>query len=150
MGDHGAQGKFSLEYGVAAAQFDGFPGQWSFTDAAVERREARELAQRIAFVGSADGEGCSTAIVTSLCGCAEGQPLEASLGLPEGAPNRPLSDATRAQNAASCLADLDLEIGDIHWESAAALLAAHAADAAVAHSVDRESPIDLRGSLPAR
>ena len=33
----GAQGKFSLEYGVAAAILDDFPGQWSFTDPAVSR-----------------------------------------------------------------------------------------------------------------
>ena len=40
----GLQGKFSLEYGLAAALLDRYPGSGSFTDAAVRRPEARRLA----------------------------------------------------------------------------------------------------------
>ena len=40
----GLQGKFSLEYGLAAALLDRYPGRDSFTDAAVRRPEARRLA----------------------------------------------------------------------------------------------------------
>ena len=39
----GLQGKFSLEYAVAAALLDGYPGFASFTDAAVRRDAARRL-----------------------------------------------------------------------------------------------------------
>jgi 2-methylcitrate dehydratase PrpD len=52
----GAEGKFRLEYGVAAAVLDNFPGRWSFTDAAVMRPAARQLLQRVQFVGGEAGE----------------------------------------------------------------------------------------------
>ena len=41
--DTGLQGKFSLEYGAAAALLDRYPGFGSFTDAAVRRPAARHL-----------------------------------------------------------------------------------------------------------
>jgi 2-methylcitrate dehydratase PrpD len=53
----GAEGKFSLEYGVAAAVLDDFPGQWSFTDDAVMRPAAQQLLERVQFVGGEAGEG---------------------------------------------------------------------------------------------
>ena len=43
----GLQGKFSLEYGLAAALLDGYPGRDSFTDAAVRRPAARRLAELV-------------------------------------------------------------------------------------------------------
>ncbi len=43
----GLQGKFSLEYGLAAALLDRYPGRDSFTDAAVRRPEARRLAELV-------------------------------------------------------------------------------------------------------
>ena len=53
----GLEGKFSLEYGVAAALLDGAPGLESFTDAAVQRPEARELIERIDVELTPGGDG---------------------------------------------------------------------------------------------
>ena len=43
----GLEGKFSLEYGIAAALLDGDPGFDSFSDAAVRRPEAVRLARAV-------------------------------------------------------------------------------------------------------
>jgi 2-methylcitrate dehydratase PrpD len=121
----GAQGKFSLEYGVAAAVLDSFPDRWSFTDAAVMRPAAQQLLQRVRFVGGAPGEGlldgdCEVAVQLS------GRTLTASLRLPEGAPDRPPSNEVVAEKAVTCLDGLGLDIADIDWESAASILTTHA------------------------
>lgn len=121
----GAQGKFSLEYGVAAAILDDFPGQWSFTDPAVSRDDAQQLLRRVQFVPRGTGEGlldgdCEVAVSLS-----DGRVLTAQLELPEGAPDRPPSNHTLAQKALSCLDGLDLEIEKIGWDSAASILAEH-------------------------
>jgi 2-methylcitrate dehydratase PrpD len=53
----GLEGKFSLEYGIAAALLDGAPGLDSFTDAAVQRPEAQELVERIDVELEPGGDG---------------------------------------------------------------------------------------------
>ena len=53
----GLEGKFSLEYGIAAAFLDGAPGFESFSDAGVSRPEARELMDRIEVTLTPGGEG---------------------------------------------------------------------------------------------
>ena len=98
----GGQGKFSLEYGVAAAVLDDFPELWSFTDEAVGRVAAQELLERVQFVATGEGEG----LLDGEC--------EIVVRLGDG----------RTLNA--CLDGLDLDIGEIDWRSAASILAAHA------------------------
>jgi 2-methylcitrate dehydratase PrpD len=121
----GAQGKFSLEYGVAAAVLDRFPGQWSFTDAAVGRAAAQQLLERVQFVGGEDGEGLLDGDCEIGVDLTDGRTLSASLALPEGAPGRPPSREALAQKAASCLDGLDLDIAEITWDSAASILRDH-------------------------
>jgi 2-methylcitrate dehydratase PrpD len=53
----GLEGKFSLEYGIAAALLDDAPGLESFTDAAVQRPEVQELIERIDVELTAGGDG---------------------------------------------------------------------------------------------
>jgi 2-methylcitrate dehydratase PrpD len=118
----GAQGKFSLEYGVAAAVFDDFPGLWSFTDAAVMRPGAQDLLKRVRFVPDGTGEGLldgNCQIVVHLEG---GSVLTATLDLPDGAPDRPPSSEVLAEKAVSSLAGLDVDVAGLDWPSAASLL----------------------------
>jgi 2-methylcitrate dehydratase PrpD len=53
----GLEGKFSLEYGIAAALLDGAPGMASFTDAAVRRPDAQALIERIDVELTPGGDG---------------------------------------------------------------------------------------------
>jgi 2-methylcitrate dehydratase PrpD len=53
----GLEGKFSLEYGIAAALLDGAPGLGSFTDAAVNRPQARRIMERIEVELEPGGDG---------------------------------------------------------------------------------------------
>ena len=55
--DTGLEGKFSLEYGIAAALLDGPPGIASFTDAAVRRPQARAIMERIEVELTPGGDG---------------------------------------------------------------------------------------------
>lgn len=121
----GAQGKFSLEYGVAAAVLDEFPGQWSFTDEAVQRSAAQELLRRVRFVPGEAGEGLLDGACEIVVELSDGGVRAASLELPEGAPGHPPSPAVLAQKAASCLDGLELDIAEVDWDSAASILTAH-------------------------
>ncbi|WP_390479670.1 MmgE/PrpD family protein, partial [Frankia casuarinae] len=53
----GLQGKFSLEYAIAAALLDPHPGFGSFTDLAVTRPEAQRLLQLVAVTETPGGDG---------------------------------------------------------------------------------------------
>jgi 2-methylcitrate dehydratase PrpD len=122
----GAQGKFSLEYGVAATVLDDFPGQWSFTDPAVNRSDAQQLLRRVQFVPGGTGEGLLDGDCEIVVHLTDGRLLTAVLESPEGAPARPPSDEVLARKAGACLDGLDLDIANIDWKSAASILAAHA------------------------
>jgi 2-methylcitrate dehydratase PrpD len=132
---NGAQGKFSLEYGVAAAALDGFPGQWSFSDPAVRRPDAQRLLPLVRFVSAGVGGGLLDGACEVAVRLQSGDVLAASIEVPEGAPGHPPSPATRAEKAAGCLDGLDIEISDIDWGGAGSLLAAYAPSAAPAPRV---------------
>lgn len=121
----GAQGKFSLEYGLAAAVLDDPPDQWSFSDAGVRRPEAQDLLERVEFVAGAPGRGLLDGECEVEVECSDGRDLIASLDLPEGAPDRPPSEEALRIKATSCLEGLDLDIDRIDWSSAAEILGAH-------------------------
>jgi 2-methylcitrate dehydratase PrpD len=53
----GLEGKFSLEYGVAATLLDGTPGLHSFSDDAVRRPEAQALVERVDVELTPGGDG---------------------------------------------------------------------------------------------
>lgn len=119
----GLEGKFSLEYAVAAAVVDGFPGVSSFTDEAISRPEVRRLLDRVEVhpdPGGADVLAGETRMVLERT---DGSDEEAVLDLPDGHPLRPASDADLAAKVASCVgADRAESVLQLDWEDAAALL----------------------------
>ncbi|HWM40502.1 MAG TPA: MmgE/PrpD family protein [Streptomyces sp.] len=120
----GLQAKFSMEYAVATALLDEFPGLAEFTDAAASRPAVRALTERTevrAVPGGGDdllaGE---TGIVLEL---SDGTKAEAALDLPQGHPRRPATDAELAAKVTSCVGeDRAEEVTGLSWEAAGSLL----------------------------
>ncbi|HVD01735.1 MAG TPA: MmgE/PrpD family protein [Candidatus Dormibacteraeota bacterium] len=118
----GLEGKFSLEYGLAAALLDHPVNFESFTDRQVQRPEAARLAERVTVEalpgasGLLDGE-FEAEVVT-------GSGVErVSLRLPPGAPGRPPSDAELAAKVADCCGPLAGEVMGLEWPDAGGFLA---------------------------
>ena len=88
----GLEGKFSLEYCLAAALLDGGVGTASFVDTAVERPEAQALLRR---VFSCEGPGEATAVVDGYAEVTvitdDGSRFEVRVDHPRGSPQAPLS-----------------------------------------------------------
>ena len=120
----GLEAKFSMEYAVATALLDGFPGLRDFTDSAVERRGVRRLLERtevrIVPGGGADLMAGETRVALHLN---DGSRAEAALDLPQGHPRRPATEAELAAKVASCVgADRVAEVTDLTWEAAPRML----------------------------
>jgi 2-methylcitrate dehydratase PrpD len=118
----GLEGKFSLEYAVAAALLDRRPGIASFTDDAVARPEARALVGRVevdALPGGDDLLAGTAAIELTLD---DGATLRSELDLPPGAPQRPPSQADLAAKVVDCAGDLADDVLALDWAAAADLL----------------------------
>ena len=117
----GLEGKFSLEYGAAAALLDHPVGFVSFTDDQVNRPEAQRLAGRVIVTPLAGGAGL-------LDGTFEAEVVSASgvervtLELPPGAPGRPPSDPELAAKVADCCGALADEVMGLGWSEAGAFL----------------------------
>ena len=118
----GLEGKFSLQYAVAATLLDGRPGIESFTDEAVARPAARALLDRVEVDATAGGDWLLAGDVAIELTLADGSTLRAALDLPPGAPDRPPSQAELAENVADCTGDLADEVFALDWSSAAAFL----------------------------
>ena len=118
----GLQGKFSLEYGIAAALLDPHPGFASFTDAAVARPAAQRLVHLVETVLTPGGDGL-------LSGQAEidvelrGRHHRATLRLPPGAPGRPPSREDMEAKMSDCGPGVPVLLNDLDWPGAAAILA---------------------------
>lgn len=120
----GLQGKFSLEYGIAAGLLDEDPGIESFTDRAVARRTAQDLVAKVAVDSSPSphGDGLlagSTEVVLDLHG---GTSIEARMSRPPGSPGRALTDAELEAKVRTCAPAHADEILSCTWERAAELL----------------------------
>ena len=113
----GLEGKFSLEYGAAAALLDHPVGFASFTDAQVNRPEARRLAGLVTVTAVGGGAGL-------LDGGFEAEVVSAGgvqrvlLDLPPGAPGRPPSDDELAGKVADCCGPLAGEVMRLGWDRA--------------------------------
>jgi 2-methylcitrate dehydratase PrpD len=118
----GLQGKFSLEYGVAAALLDRYPGFGSFTDAAVQRPAARRLVERVDAELTAGGAGLLDGDFTAEVQVKDGPVREVSQQYPPGSPQRPPSADQLRAKLADCLAGLPAEPDALTWASAAKLL----------------------------
>jgi 2-methylcitrate dehydratase PrpD len=110
----GLEGKFSLEYGIAAALLDGAPGLDSFSDEAVRRPEAARLMQSVEVTATDGGDHLlSGKIEIEIDG------VRATLALPPGAPERPMTDKELRTKLEECGAG---ELADLSWEAAPAIL----------------------------
>ncbi|MCU1614404.1 MAG: hypothetical protein JWO98_1944 [Frankiales bacterium] len=140
----GLQGKFSMEYAMAACLLDGTLGLSSFTDAAVRRTEASRLVEAVELVSSPTPPVgppewvWSYAVVT--VETHDGRRLERRIDKPRGHASRPLGVADLRRKLQDCLSYGGLEpagplfdvlcgIGDRSTVSeAAAAIAASAAE----------------------
>jgi 2-methylcitrate dehydratase PrpD len=112
----GLEGKFSLEYGIAAAILDNRPDLNSFSDEAVKRPEATRLMRLIEVTTPRDGEGLLDGELTLEIETHD-QVKGTTLALPPGAPGRPPTDAELQAKLQACgLTDTDT---NITWETAA-------------------------------
>jgi 2-methylcitrate dehydratase PrpD len=119
----GLEGKFSLEYAVAATLLDGRPGIASFTDEAVRRPEAQELLRRVEADATPGGDWLLAGDVAIEVTLRDGSTLRAELDLPPGAPSRPPSSAELAAKVADCAPGHADELLALPWDAAAAYLA---------------------------
>jgi 2-methylcitrate dehydratase PrpD len=107
----GLEGKFSLEYGIAAALLDGRPGFDSFSDDAVRRPEAARLMKAVEVAATDGGDQLLTGEVEI-----EIDGVRAALALPPGAPGRPVTDAELRAKLELCGAG---DLAELSWGSAA-------------------------------
>jgi 2-methylcitrate dehydratase PrpD len=108
----GLQGKFSMEYAVAAALLDGRPGFASFTDDAVLRPAAQRLISLVELDITPGGDGLLAGDVTITL-----DDHTVTETLPPGAPDRPPTDAELTEKLAECGAP-----STVDWADARTLL----------------------------
>jgi 2-methylcitrate dehydratase PrpD len=118
----GLEGKFSLQYAIAATLLDVRPGIESFTDDAVARPAAQALLARVEVDAVAGGDWLLAGDVAIELTLADGSTLATTLDLPPGSPARPPSDADMADKVADCAGDLADELFALDWSSAASFL----------------------------
>lgn len=117
----GLEGKFSLEYAVAAAVLDGYPGLASFTDEAVQRPAAQRLVTLVEVDPEEGGAGLLAGEVDIELTTATGT-TRAAMSLPPGSPGNPATASDLAAKFDACLAPDGLSVDDITWASAPRLL----------------------------
>ena len=123
----GLEGKFSLEYGIAAALLDRPPGFASFDDEAVARRDAGRLAELVEVQATEGGEDLLAGEVHIEAELEDGRCLEVTLALPPGAPDRPPGDDELAGKLELCAGGEADALAALSWESAATYLRARLA-----------------------
>jgi 2-methylcitrate dehydratase PrpD len=121
----GMEGKFSLQYAVAATLLDGRPGIESFTDEAVARPAAQALLARVEVAAAPGGNWLLAGDVAIELTLADGSTLHAQLDQPPGAPDRPPAPAELAEKVADCTGDLADDVLALDWLDAGALLREH-------------------------
>jgi 2-methylcitrate dehydratase PrpD len=118
----GLEGKFSLEYALAATLLDGRPGVESFTDDAVNRPSAQELLGRVEVLAAPGGDGLLDGDVQIELTLDDGSTLRTALAVPPGAPDRPPSEDELRAKVADCAGALADDVAALQWEDAAPLL----------------------------
>jgi 2-methylcitrate dehydratase PrpD len=118
----GLQAKFSLEYAVATALVDEYPGVHSFTDEAVRRGPVRELAGRVEVDTSPGGDGLLAGELDLELTLADGSTTRTTLALPPGSPGRPPTDAELGRKIKDCVGDAFPRLPKVIWRDAAEVL----------------------------
>jgi 2-methylcitrate dehydratase PrpD len=120
--DSGLQGKFSLEYAVAAALLDAYPGFASFTDSAVRRDAARRLVDLVEVELEPGGGWLLEGQLEAEIHAGDGTIMRASQQFPPGSPARPATPAQLQAKLADCVRGLDTDPTSWTWENAAGVL----------------------------
>jgi 2-methylcitrate dehydratase PrpD len=120
--DTGLQGKFSLEYAVAAALLDRNPGFASFTDAAVRRPAAQRLVGLVEAELDPGGDGLLAGQLELKVHGGDGVVHHTVLRYPPGSPARPPSAAQLSAKLADCVTGLDTDWSAWTWQNAAQVL----------------------------
>jgi 2-methylcitrate dehydratase PrpD len=118
----GLQGKFSLEYGAAAALLDGYPGFASFTDEAVRRPAAQRLAALVEIKLAPGGAGLLDGELEATVHTAGGEIRQAGLRYPPGSPASPPDLAALRAKLDGCVTGLDTDPTAWTWDNAADVL----------------------------
>ncbi|MGH2899558.1 MAG: hypothetical protein ACRDMZ_12865, partial [Solirubrobacteraceae bacterium] len=93
----GLEGKFSLQYCVAVAWLDGWPGLGAFSDARARSADVQALLRRVK-VREARGPDEEVELVF-----ADGTRVRETVRLARGNPHKPLSDAERIAKVKLCV-----------------------------------------------
>lgn len=118
----GLEGKFSLEYAVAAALLDGHPGFVSYTDDQVLRPLAQRLVGLVRTVTTSEGSGLLTGETVVEITLADGTTHRSALALPPGSPELPATEAEFAAKLTDCGADVPGLLDGLDWQRAARLM----------------------------
>lgn len=118
----GLEGKFSLEYGIAATLLDGHPGFDSFDDDAVARPEATRLGEAVELSTTDGGDQLLAGQIEIEVTLKDGGAARTTLGLPPGAPDRPPSETELRKKLELCAGDEADALTALSWESAAGYL----------------------------
>ncbi|HEY2043361.1 MAG TPA: MmgE/PrpD family protein [Jatrophihabitans sp.] len=121
----GLEGKFSMEYALAATLLDGRPGPQSFLDSAVTRDAAKRLVDCVQIVTTAGGDNLLSGDIDITVDCADGSSYHVSLDTPPGAPDRPPGDAEMTAKMRDCGEDVPELLRDVDWANASELLLEH-------------------------
>jgi 2-methylcitrate dehydratase PrpD len=119
----GLEGKFSLEYSIAAALLDPRPGFASFTDAAVTRPEAQRLLHLVRTALTPGGDWLLAGQTGITLVMSDGARHVASLRQPPGSPGRPPSRADLDAKIADCGPDVPALLAGLDWARAGVILA---------------------------
>ena len=88
----GLEGKYSIEYDMAAIALDGRAGMYQYTDEAVQRPEAREIMSRVRYV-PIDGDITSVKLESRVeLKLKSGEALDETVTHSHGRPEDPLTD----------------------------------------------------------
>jgi 2-methylcitrate dehydratase PrpD len=115
----GLEGKFSLEYGIAAALLDGRPSLRSFEDEAVGRPEATRLSEAIEVVSTDGGDHLLAGEIKIEVSLVDGTNATATVALPPGAPDRPVTEDELRSKLELCAGSESDALASLSWETAA-------------------------------
>ncbi|MBV8998479.1 MAG: MmgE/PrpD family protein [Solirubrobacterales bacterium] len=118
----GLEGKFSLEYGIAAALLDWRPGIESFSDEAVARPEAIRLTEMVEVVPGEGGDHLLAGTMELEIGLDDGTDRRAELATPPGAPDRSPTDEELRAKLELCAGSEADRLAALTWDTAAAYL----------------------------
>lgn len=114
----GLQGKFSLQYAIAAVLLDGRPNLSSFTDDAVRRAEAQRLLSLVEVTKEQGGDGLLAGDVRIEISFKGGEAARTDLALPPGAPDRPPTEAELRHKLQACVGEAAEGLASVTWDTA--------------------------------